>query len=436
MAQSSASASIPIRVSFRPLLGGRRRSRAVRRPADRGRRPVRRGDQAKPGLLRGSRVTGSGRLERIRARIPAEIPVILDAKRADINRCGTPRRRALRRPRRGRRHGQPIPRRPGHRAALRARRPLRLRPVPDVQPRGGRVPPGRGGGSGHRRPGGTAARPRRPARGRVGARPGRSASSSARPPPRADGDPGRGTRPRFPRSGDRRAGRRHRAGPARRASDRGASGFRSRGRPRGQRLARHRARRRRDPRRRRSARPRRASRGSRRRLGFATPCATLTGAERCSTTVDPTRDRSDAAHRQEHSDAAEHRSPRAIIILVIALLILGPGKLSGGRFVARQEHPRVPEGVHGHPGVGQGRRGYLAAPGHARRPGCARRAGCRGRRRRSRAACRSDAGCSSGSADVRLVDRRELAGPARTDHGRRRRPARAGCHRSSSISRS
>ena len=62
------------------------------------------------------------------------------------------------------------------------------------------------------------------------------------------------------------------------------------------------------------------------------------------------RDRSDAAHRQEHSDAAEHRSPRAHHHPRDRLADPRTGQASGGRFVARQEHPRVPEGVHGHPG--------------------------------------------------------------------------------------
>ena len=42
-----------------------------------------------------------------------------------------------------------------------------------------------------------------------------------------------------------------------------------------------------------------------------------------------------------------------VIILVIALLILGPGKLPGRRRLARQEHPGVPQGVVRRPGSRQ-----------------------------------------------------------------------------------
>ena len=53
---------------------------------------------------------------------------------------GAPGRRAVRRPRRRRDHRQPVPRRGGHRAAPRASRPPRLRPVPDVEPGRARAP--------------------------------------------------------------------------------------------------------------------------------------------------------------------------------------------------------------------------------------------------------------------------------------------------------
>ena len=43
-------------------------------------------------------------------------------------------------------------------------------------------------------------------------------------------------------------------------------------------------------------------------------------------------------------------APELIIILVIALLILGPGQAARSRSLARQEHPRVPQGLVGCPG--------------------------------------------------------------------------------------
>ena len=55
-----------------------------------------------------------------------------------------------------------------------------------------------------------------------------------------------------------------------------------------------------------------------------------------------------------------------VIILVIALLILGPGKLPGRRRRARQEHPRVPQGLVRRPGRRQRQRRHVAA---ARQPG-------------------------------------------------------------------
>ena len=51
-----------------------------------------------------------------------------------------------------------------------------------------------------------------------------------------------------------------------------------------------------------------------------------------------------------------------VIILVIALLILGPGKLPDVGAVARQEHQGVPQGVVGRPGSRQGQRRHVAAP--------------------------------------------------------------------------
>ena len=64
---------------------GPRRGRAVRDLLARGGRPVRRGGQAEPRLLRGASASaGLAALERIRAGIPADVPVVADAKRGDI----------------------------------------------------------------------------------------------------------------------------------------------------------------------------------------------------------------------------------------------------------------------------------------------------------------------------------------------------------------
>ena len=128
---------------------------------------------------------GMAALERIRGRIPADIPVVIDAKRGDIGSTAARHaRRAVRPARRRRRDRQPVPGRRGHRAAVRARRSLRLRPVPDLEPRRGRVP-----GPRRRRRSRRSTRP--PSRStcasraasRRGARAARSASSSGRPRP-------------------------------------------------------------------------------------------------------------------------------------------------------------------------------------------------------------------------------------------------------------
>ena len=95
-----------------------------------------------------------------------------------------PGRGPVRRPRRRRRDRQPVPRRDGHRAAPRAARPLRLRPVPDVQPGRRRAAgPARRGGPGDRRAGGAASTRGSPGSRRAGDRAARSGSSSARRPP-------------------------------------------------------------------------------------------------------------------------------------------------------------------------------------------------------------------------------------------------------------
>ena len=57
-------------------------------------------------------------------------------------------------------------------------------------------------------------------------------------------------------------------------------------------------------------------------------------------------------------------APELIVILVIALLVIGPGKLPDVGVGARQEHPRVPQGVLRRAGRDEDR--HVADP--ARRP--------------------------------------------------------------------
>ena len=174
---------------------------------------------------------GMAALERIRARIPAEIPVVIDAKRADIG--STAARQAVALFDRLGADAVTVNPYPGGEAIaplLERDRPLRLRPVPDLEPRGGRVPePGR-----RRRPGDRRSRRAAPPAGRAACRdvgPGRD----GRPRRRRDGarraprDPGGGARSGLPGPGDRRPGRGHRAGPARRSGDRLAGRARQRG---------------------------------------------------------------------------------------------------------------------------------------------------------------------------------------------------------------
>ena len=138
-----------------------------------------------------------------------------------------------------------------------------------------------------------------------------------------------------------------------------------------------------------------------------------------------------------------------VIILVIALLILGPGKLPDvgaalGKSIRefRKASSDVQDAVNvnvdtsplpGHAGPGSHRpagrrrprrpspqpRPPVAEPAPAARPPPSRPRSLR--RARPSAAPAAPAG--------RLVHRRQLAGRHRPDHGRRRRPARAGCHR-------
>ena len=224
----------------------------------------------RPGSPRSS---GSGRA------IPADVPVVVDAKRGDIGIDGRPPgRRAVRRARRGRRHGQPVPRRrarsPRSSSALdrfayvlcRTSNPgagelQDLLVAADPQPAARAEP---------------LHAPRRPARRGVG--PGRDGRPRRRGDGarRARGDPRGRTGPRLPRPRRRGPGRRDRAGARRRAGD-GAAGRRtsrvagssstSRGASPG-------------PRRRDGAAAERPGRGHRRgrpRVGSTTPCAIVAG---------------------------------------------------------------------------------------------------------------------------------------------------------------
>ena len=278
---------------------------------------------------------GLAALERIRGRLPADLPVVVDAKRGDIGTTAARQAVAL-----FDRLGadavtvNPYLGRRGDRAAARAGRPLRLRPVPDLQPRA----PASSRTSSSRRtrttgaPGRAAPPAGRPARRDLGTGRDRRASSSAATAPaelaRASGRsrpglaflvPGVGAQggeiepvlAARPGDGDRPAGGRPGGGLLVNVS-RGIATPRSAtagdGGP---------------------ARPRGAPRGSRRRLGSQTPCATLARAPdgpRASSRRDAAQRRHDL-HRSNDDHAYTSEPLELVIILVIALLILGPGKL-------------------------------------------------------------------------------------------------------------
>ena len=311
---------------------GPRGRRAVRDAARRGgrRRTPRPSSRTSPSSRRSGRPgwppsSGSGR------RLPADLPVVADAKRGDIGSTAARQAVALFdglgadavtvNPYLGAR---------GDRAAARARGPVRLRPVPDLEPGRRRAP-----GPRRRRP--TRRPARRPSRSTcaspgaspAGARAARSGWSSARRP-RPSCAAIRAIAPglAFLVPGRRRPGRRGRAGPRgtdRRRRRRPAAGPGggllvnvSRGIAGG---------RRRTP-----ATAVRATRASASRrpppTGPTTPCATLAAAltgraaprDRARGRTTPTS--------QEHRRPCRHLGPlELVIILVIALLILGPGKL-------------------------------------------------------------------------------------------------------------
>ena len=88
---------------------------------------------------------GIAALERLRAPGPGRRPVHRGCQARRHRHDGRPAGgRAVRRPGRGCHHREPVPRRGGRRPAARAARPLRLRPVPHLQPRGRRAPGPRG----------------------------------------------------------------------------------------------------------------------------------------------------------------------------------------------------------------------------------------------------------------------------------------------------
>ena len=296
------------------------RHRAVR-DAARSRRPGRIAAAVKPNLafFEASASAGMAALERIRARMPGRPP---GRRRREARRHrldgGAPGGRPVRRPRGGRGHRQPVPRAP-----RRSRRSSSARTGSPTSCAGRRtrVPASSRTWSSPRTRRSARRRSRStvrvaPRARRAGARAGRSGSSSARRrPAELRRDPGRRPGPGVPRARRRRPGRGHRAGPRARSGDgragrparagggllvnvsRGIAGAALDGPDGGPR------------------RPVRASRGGRRRLGRAPPCATLAAA-------------ADPPFRQEHRRSCRPPDPlELVIILVIALLILGPGKL-------------------------------------------------------------------------------------------------------------
>ena len=301
-----------------------RRRRAVLPPAPRGGAAARRGGQAQPRLLRGARL-GRDRRPRAAARArPGGRPV---RRRREARATSGPRRERQAvalydalgadavtvNPYLGEEAIAPLLARGG---------PVRLRPVPDLQPRRRRAPgPGawprtsaRGIRPSRCGPGSPGGRPR-------GARAGRSGSSSARRRPRS-WRAIRGDRagPRVPRPGRRGAGRRARAGAGRGARD-GSPGRREGGRRTArQRVAGHRAGGARRPRRGCSARtPASVSRRpppSGPRASLCYPDALLKASGRRS------------EQRGQTQVMPFNIGPgELIIVLIIALIVVGPGKL-------------------------------------------------------------------------------------------------------------
>ena len=155
----------------------------------------------------------------------------------------------------------------------------------------------------------------------------------------------------------------------------------------------------------RAARRRRASLG-----GHACLCYRSSAREGAGARAAARRHR---AHREVAQTMPNIGPVELIIILVIALLILGPGKLPDVGLRAREEHPRVPQGRHRRAGRGQARRHDRTA---ARRPS-----------RRARPAAPPSPGPAAAArpADARTghPGRPATTGRARTA-GRARRPPR------------
>ena len=246
---------------------------------------------------------GMAALERLRAAIPADIPVVADAKRGDIGSTAARQAVALFdvlgadavtvNPYLGEEAIAPLLERADRFAYVLCRtsnpgagelQGLRRRPrTPPRTPRRSRSTRGSRG-----------ARP-------AGARAARSGSSSGRPP-RMSCAPIRAVAPglAFLVPGRRRPGRRDRAGPRGRSGDRRAGRRAPRRRAAGERVAGHRGRRV-GRRRRRPARPAGARRGGRPRLGRTPPCATLAAAGQAAVasvrrTVPPFPDRRRTTH--------------------------------------------------------------------------------------------------------------------------------------------
>ena len=97
--------------------------------------------------------------------------------------------------------------------------------------------------------------------------------------------------------------------------------------------------------------------GGRPRVGCPAPRATLGAASAIRRAVGSTLPK-----REVHSDTMPFNigAPELIVILVIALLVIGPGKLPDVGVGARQEHPRVPQGVLRRAGRDEGR--HVADP--------------------------------------------------------------------------
>ena len=430
---------------------GPRRRRAVRAGSS-SRRPAPYAAAVKPNLafFEAFGSAGMAALERIRAPIPADLPVVADAKRGDIGTTAARQAVALFdglgadavtvNPYLGRR---------GDRAAPRARRTAS--PTSCAGPRT-RAPAELQDLDRRRGPGDRRARPSRSTLASPGSPRGWGPGGTvglvvgATAPAELARDPGRRARvSAFLVPGRRRPGRRRRAGPR-------ATGRRPRRRPAGGRAAdcsstcrgASPARRSASPRRR-SARPRRAPRGGRPRLGFADslcyPKPRRTGhAARHAT------GRSDGPPTsRSNDDHAEHRTPRADHHPGDRAPHPRPGQAARRRGRRSARASGIPQGVVGRPGSGEVKstpRRCRATPAAAAAPaaGCPGRAAAvaagarrrRGRRRQPPSPPPSRAAPGRAARRVARRDRRLVQpspasrAPLDPTDGRRRRPARPG----------